>query len=196
MEGRGSVASASTNTILGHPIVHVGYSVENLETAVDFLVQNFRAGPFFLMQDVRIPQLTNAKGPIVWEHSAAFGQWGGIIVELQQVDKLEPRDAFGPTYQRSSGFNHVAYAVDDLAQEDERLQGLGFELLFQAVNGPHESNLYDAPQLGHTIEVHQAFPLFFDFHAEIARAAEGWDGTDRLRPVSSEVTDAVLNSGR
>jgi hypothetical protein len=185
----------SNNTIFGQPIVHVGYSVESIPRAVEFLVRSFGAGPFFLMEDIRIPQLENTNGPIAWEHTAAFGQWGGVAVELQQIDKLEPSDAFGASYQRTDAFNHVAYAVDDLAQEDGRLRGLGFAQLFKAVNGPHHSNLYDAPLLGHTIEVHQAFPLFFAFHASLAEAADAWDGTNALRPVSDEVAAAVLSGG-
>lgn len=187
--------TTNNSTILGHPIVHVGHSVANLERAVDFLVRSFGAGPFFHMPDIRIPQLDDADGrPVVWEHSAAFGAWGGVVVELQQVDKLEPAGAFGATYERSTGFNHVAYAVDDLGAEDARLQELGFDVLFKAVNGPHHSNLYDAPLLGHTIEVHQAFPLFFEFHASIVQAAEGWDGSEALRPVSDDVAAAVLSA--
>jgi catechol 2,3-dioxygenase-like lactoylglutathione lyase family enzyme len=190
------MTSPNGTTILGHPIVHVGYNVEDIERAVDFLVTSFGAGPFFLMKDIRIPRLSNDDGPVVWEHSAAFGQWGGVAVELQQLDKLEPADAFGATYQRTSGFNHVAYAVDDLAAEAARLRTLGFPLLFEAINGPHRSNLYDAPLLGHTIEVHQDFDLFHPFHRSVAEAAEGWDGkTDRLRPVSDEIAAAVLRGG-
>lgn len=189
------MAPGSDKTILGHPVVHVGYSVTSIASAVDFLVRSFGAGPFFLMEDIRIPQLRNANGPIVWEHTAAFGQWGGLAVELQQIDRLEPEDAFGATYRRNDVFNHVAYAVDDLAREDERLRELGLGLLFEAVNGPHHSNLYDAPLLGHTIEVHQAFPLFHVFHESLAKAAEGWDGTDPLRPVSDDVAAAVLSGG-
>ncbi len=184
-----------SNSILGHPIVHVGYSVESIPRAVEHLVTSYGAGPFFLMQDIRIDRLENADGPITWEHSAAFGAWGGTIVELQQLDRLEPADAFGPTYQRTTGFNHVAYAVDDLEREDARLRGLGFAQLFSAVNGPHHSALYDAPLLGHTIEVHQSFPLFHAFHAELAEAAEGWDGSDPLRPVRADVQEQIVNEG-
>jgi methylmalonyl-CoA/ethylmalonyl-CoA epimerase len=170
-------------TIFGRPILHIGYSVDDLEQAVDFLVESLGAGPFFLMRNIRIPELRNAAGPIVWEHSAVFGQCGNINIELQQTDRLEPANAFGPTYERRNQFNHVAYVVDDLAQERERLDALGLELLFEGRNGPHESVLYDAPLLGHTIEVHQDFPLMEPFQVVMREAADGWDGEDRLRPV-------------
>ena len=122
-------------TMFGHPILHIGYSVDDLEQAVDFLVESLGAGPFFVMKNIRIPELRNANGPIIWEHSAVFGQCGNINIELQQTDRLEPADAFGATYQRRNQFNHVAYVVDDLAQERERLDAMGLELLFEGRNG-------------------------------------------------------------
>jgi catechol 2,3-dioxygenase-like lactoylglutathione lyase family enzyme len=182
-------------TIFGRPIVHVGYSVDSIEQAVDFLAESLGAGPFFLMKDIRIPVLRNAAGPIVWEHSAAFGQCGNINIELQQTDKLEPSNAFGPTYERRNQFNHVAYIVDDLAQERRRLDAMGLELLFEGINGPHESVLYDAPLLGHTIEVHKDFRLFQEFRAVMKDAADGWDGTDPLRPVPRELQDTLGSDG-
>ena len=177
--------------IFGRPIVHVGYSVDSIERAIDFLAEAFGAGPFFLMTNIRIPELRSAAGPIVWEHSAAFGQCGNMNIELQQTDKLQPANAFGATYERRNQFNHVAYVVDDLEQERRRLDEMGLELLFEATNGPHESVLYDAPLLGHTIEVHKDFRLFQEFRAVMTDAAEGWDGKDRLRPVPRELQDTL-----
>ena len=178
-------------TIFGRPIVHVGYSVDSIEQAVEFLTRGLGSGPFFLMKNIRIPELRNAAGPIIWEHSAAFGQSGNMNIELQQTDRLEPGDAFGSTYERRNQFNHVAYVVDDLAEERRRLDAMGLELLFEATNGPHESVLYDAPLLGHTIEVHRDFRLFQEFRAAMTAAAEGWDGRDPLRPVPRELQETL-----
>jgi catechol 2,3-dioxygenase-like lactoylglutathione lyase family enzyme len=180
---------------LGQPVAHVGYSVSSISETVDFLVRSFGAGPFFLMENIQLDRIWNAAGPIVWEHSAAFGQWGGVAVELQEIRKIEPNGAFGAAYEGTDRFNHVAYAVDNLARESERLREMGFAPLFEASNGPHKSALYDAPLLGHTIEVHQVFDLFIEFHAEMARAADGWDGTQSLRPVPDEVQKRIVDGG-
>lgn len=182
-------------TIFGRPIVHIGYSVESIPEAVDFLSSALGAGPFFLMKDISIPMLRNANGPIVWEHSAAFGQWGNVGIELQQTYRLDPPDAFGPTYQRTSGVNHLAYIVEDLPRERERLEELGLKLLFEAKNGPHDSLLFDAPLLGHTIEVHRDFTLFQELRAAMVDAADGWDGSDPLRPVPRELQDTLAATG-
>jgi hypothetical protein len=56
------------------------------------------------------------------------------------------------------------------------------------------SVLYDAPLLGHTIEVHQDFSLMEPFQVVMREAADGWDGKDRLRPVPS-VLQETLGSG-
>jgi methylmalonyl-CoA/ethylmalonyl-CoA epimerase len=189
-----TVASADTNdatrapTIFGREIVHVGYSVASIPRTVDFLVQSLGAGPFFLMEDIRIPVLKDADGrPIVWEHSAAFGQCGNVNIELQETDRLEPATAFGPTYERTEQFNHVAYLAEDLDAESERLEAMGLPMLFAGENGPHRSFLFDAPLLGHTIEIHQDFPVFVEFRAEMIEAAKDWDGSDPLRPVRAEL---------
>lgn len=185
--------SALPATILGSPVHHIGYAVESIPAAVDFLTR-FGAGPFLLMEHIRIPILRNARGPITWDHSAAFGQWGHVAVELQEVHKLEPADALGASYQRTSGINHVAYVTNDLAAERSRLESLGLELLFEASNGPHDSLLFDAPLLGHAIEVHRPFPMFDDFWSSLAVAAEGWDGRDALRSAPQELKDALATT--
>jgi methylmalonyl-CoA/ethylmalonyl-CoA epimerase len=187
---------AGRGTLLGHPIAHVGYGVTSNERTVDYLVKNFGAGPFFLMEDINIDELKNADGdPIVWEHSAVFGWWGGVAVELQEVKNLEPSDAFGPAYEQKDIFNHIALAVDDIAGENERMKRLGFDLLFEAVNGPDTSSLFHAPLLGHTIELHEVWPEFEAFHELLRTEAEGWDGSDPIRPVSDEIYERLVKAG-
>jgi hypothetical protein len=168
--------------------------VTSLSRTVEHLAKSYGAGPFFLMENIQLDELKNANGPIVWEHSAAFGQWGGVAVELQEVKKLEPRDAFGSTYEKVDLFNHVALAVDDIAEENERLKRLGFELLFEAKNGPDTSSLFDAPLLGHTIELHETFPVFETFHQMLADEADGWEGTEPLRSVSDEIYELIVSA--
>jgi methylmalonyl-CoA/ethylmalonyl-CoA epimerase len=181
-------------TIFGRPLVHVGYSVDSIEKAVEFLTKAFGAGPFFLMENIRIPSLKNANGPIDWHHQAAFGQCGNVNIELQETFTLEPADAFGATYQRRNQFNHVAYLVDHVAEEGRRLEAMGLPLLFEGENGPHVSALYDAPLLGHTIEIHEDFELFRMFRRVMLDAADGWDGTDPLRPAPSELGETLGNA--
>jgi len=182
-------------TIFGRPIVQIGYSVQNIAEAAEFFAQTLGAGPFFVMKDISIPILRNANGPVVWEHTAAFGQWGNVGIELQETHRLDPPDAFGPTYQRTSGVNHLAYIVEDLPRERARLERMGLTLLFEAKNGPHDSLLFDAPMLGHTIEVHRDFVLFQQLRAAMVAAAEGWDGSDPLRPVPRELQETLAAAG-
>ena len=182
-------------TIFGRPIVQIGYNVESITETANFFATALGAGPFFLMTDINIPSLRNANGPISWKHSAAFGQWGNVGIELQQTAQLDPPDAFGPSYQRPVGVNHLAYIVEDLPAERVRLEALGLTLLFDAKNGPHDSMLFDAPLLGHTIEVHRDFTLFKQLREAMVAAADGWDGTDPVRPVPRDLQDTLAASG-
>jgi len=191
----GVLSDGQVPTIFGRPIVQIGYSVPDIAEAAEFFARALGAGPFFVMKDISIPILRNANGPIVWEHTAAFGQWGNVGIELQETHRLDPPDAFGPTYQRTSGVNHLAYIVDDLPQERARLERIGLTLLFEAKNGPHDSLLFDAPLLGHTIEIHRDFVLFQELRAAMVAAAEGWDGSDPLRPVPRELQETLASAG-
>jgi methylmalonyl-CoA/ethylmalonyl-CoA epimerase len=183
-------------SIFSRPIVQIDYSVESIPEAADFLATASGAGPFFLVENISIPILRNANGPVVvWEHSPSFGQRGNVGVELQQTYRLDPTDAFGPSCQRTSGVNHLAYIVEDLPQERERLETMGLKLLFEAENGPHDSLLFDAPLLGHTIEVHRDFTLFQELRAAMVAAADGWDGSDPLRRVPRELQETLAIAG-
>jgi len=182
-----SVAGAS---ILGRPLAHVGYVVESIPQAVELWQRNFGVGPFFTLGEVEFDEISSADGPFVWDHSAAFAQWGGVGLELQQIARIEPADVLGPRFAEPNRLNHVAYAVDDLEAERARLDRLGFERLAGLTSGPDTMVMYDVPHLGHALEVHQDFELFKRFRSELVTSARDWDGSNALRPVSAEIRES------
>lgn len=77
-------------TILGHPIVHVSHEVPDIPAAVEWWKELFGAGPFFLLERQVFDEVTHDGAPASWDHSAAFGQWGNIGVELQHTYETDP----------------------------------------------------------------------------------------------------------
>jgi len=163
--------------------LHIGYTVESIPEAVDLWARAFGAGPFFVIEDIVFDEIEHRHGPAEFDHSTAFGQWGGIAVELWEVHKLAPKATLGPRISATDRPNHVAYHVEDLKAESDRLQALGFELLLRLVVFGSEIRIHDAPQLGHTIEI-QTGASVLGLHAGLAAAAEAWDGSNPLRPMS------------
>jgi len=175
---------ATRPTILGRPIVHISYEVPDIRAAVDMWVSTFGAGPFFLLERQVFDQVTHNDAPAVWDHSAAFGQWGPIGVELQHTFEIEPAETLrAQVVGRGMSPNHVAYLAKDPDGESARLAQLGFPQVLFAQRGPVELRFHYVPLLGHAIEIHKESDFILDFFAMIARAADSWDGTDPLRTV-------------
>lgn len=183
-----NIAGSATPSVVGHPISHISYQVQDIPSAVDTWVEVFGAGPFFLLEHIAFERVEHFDdlhprgAPAVWDHSAAFGQWGPIAVELQQIHTIAPTRTLGPKIVgRGTAPNHVAYIAEDPEGESARLQGLGLPKFLFATFGPVEITFHDVPMFGHAIEVHRKCDFIVSFFETIADAADGWNGDEPLR---------------
>ena len=176
-------AEPITAPFLQRPIHHVGFHVPNLRAAIDTWVTVYGAGPFYLLEHVAYDECTSSGTPAVWDHSAGFGQWGAVPVELQQTHDLRPAELARPfTADGRSAVNHVGVTADDPAAESARLESLGFALSMHARLGEFEFFWHDATEaFGYCIEVITAGPGLDAFWDTVAGGARGWDGRDPIR---------------
>lgn len=171
----------SPGAFAAQPVHHVGYAVADLEAAAAAWAASAGAGPFFELPPMSPDVILHGDEQARYEHRAAFGQWGPIAVELQQVTDARPARVADVLAGRAPRLNHVSYFVADLAAESERLESAGFAKLLFVRGGPVEVAFHEGPGLGHAIELHQASELLDGLFAQIAQASEGWDGSDPLR---------------
>ena len=79
----------------------------------------------------------------------------------------------------------MSWIVDDLAEETARLESLGCPLIHTASLGAVNVAWHDGGDLfPHPIEVHQAGPPILGMAGRLAALADGWDGTDVMRPMA------------
>lgn len=175
----------TTTTHLPRPIHHLGFHVPDLRAAIDHWVTVYGAGPFYMLEHVTFDECRSGGAPAIWDHSAAFGQWGVVPVELQQSHNLEPGELARPlTAGGRSAVNHVGVVVDDPAAESARLESLGFALCLYARVGELEFFWHDATEaFGYSIEVITAGPMLNDLFDMVAAGARDWDGRDPIRSV-------------
>jgi catechol 2,3-dioxygenase-like lactoylglutathione lyase family enzyme len=170
--------------LLRRPFHHLGYVVDDLERAAGELAAATGAGPFLMIEHVPLAEATYRGAPARYDHSTAFAQWGPIIVEISQIHDAQPaglRDFFSAG--RHPAIGHVAWLVDDLEAESERLSAAGLPVVHSGSSGPVRANWHDGgPVFGHPIEVHRSGPELLGFYAAIAAAARNWDGSRPLRP--------------
>jgi methylmalonyl-CoA/ethylmalonyl-CoA epimerase len=173
----------ATLPFLPRPIHHVGFNVPDLRAAIETWVNAYGAGPFYVNEHVAYDECTSSGVPVVWDHTAGFGQWGALPVELQQTHDLRPAELIRPfTAEGRSAINHVGVTADDPASESARLESLGFGLCMHARLGDVEFFWHDATKaFGYCIEVITAAPGLDAFFGTVAGGARDWDGRDPIR---------------
>jgi glyoxalase/bleomycin resistance protein/dioxygenase superfamily protein len=172
---------------LGEPHHHA-YVVDDIEATVSRLVDQLGAGPFFVIEHVPLENVRSRGEPAAFVHNSAFGYYGGGAIELMEVLSLAPervqKGFSGPRPQ----IHHVAYVVPAIEVTDVRrsLHERGVSQYLSSQLGEVETTLHDASAaLGHDIEIHVDNKGLRNFFAMVKEAADGWDGSQPLRPVES-----------
>jgi catechol 2,3-dioxygenase-like lactoylglutathione lyase family enzyme len=162
---------------------HVGYWVDDLDSALTRWNTDLGVGPFQVIEHVPFEEFVlivdgRRYDDVVFDHSAAFGAWGPVIVELGQVHAIDDRlaAAYGvnpAAYGMNPAANganpgavsHVSWVVPDLEQESARLARLGCRLINTARSGPISVAWHHGgPLFPHPIELHQHNDVIAGMH--------------------------------
>jgi methylmalonyl-CoA/ethylmalonyl-CoA epimerase len=153
---------------------------------VSRLVDQIGAGPFFLIENVPLENVHTRGEPAEFVHNSAFGSYSGGAIELMQALSLAPERVEKGFSGRLPRIQHVAYVVPptDVAELRSSLDGRGLTEYLSSQLGGVETTLHDASAaLGHDIEIHGDNQGLRDFFAMVKGAADGWDGSQALRPL-------------
>ena len=115
---------------------HVGYWVDDLDSALTRWNTDLGVGPFQVIEHVPFEEFVlivdgRRYDDVVFDHSAAFGAWGPVVVELGQVHAIDDRlaAAYGidpaANGAHPGAVSHVSWVVPDVEQESARLARLG-----------------------------------------------------------------------
>jgi methylmalonyl-CoA/ethylmalonyl-CoA epimerase len=172
---------------LGEPHHHA-YVVEDIEATVNRLVDQLGAGPFFLIENVPLENVLSRGEPAEFVHNSAFGYCGGGAIELIEPLSVAPERVEKAFSRPRPGIHHVAYVVPPTEVADLRrsLDERGLSQYLSSQFGEAETTLHDASAaLGHDIEIHGDNKGLRDFFEMVRGGAQGWDGSEPLRPVES-----------
>jgi methylmalonyl-CoA/ethylmalonyl-CoA epimerase len=167
-------------------VMQHGYIVADVRASVTEWAERIGAGPFYLVEHMRMDEYYFRGLRVPVEIRMAFGYWHGIQIEL-----IEPLGSSDSLYSRalktSAGkLNHVATVVSDLdallarrqlrehiIQHGNMPSGLKFAYLDEYVPG------------GLHLELIEAQPSTLMAFAGMEKAARHWDGRDPLRPIAA-----------
>jgi hypothetical protein len=170
---------------LGEPHHHA-YLVEDIAATVGRLVDQLGAGPFFLIENVPLENVRSRGEPAEFVHNSAFGYCGDGAIELMQPLSLAPERVEKGFSGPRPRVHHVAYVVPatEVAGVRCTLDERGLTQYLSSQLGEVETTLHDASAaLGHDIEIHVDNEGLRGFFAMVKGAADGWDGSQPLRPL-------------
>jgi hypothetical protein len=163
----------------------LAYKVNDLEAAAAAHHRRFGSGPFFVLRHVALASSVHRGVERPFDHSSAYGQWGSVMVELvvqHNPDESALHDMF-PYGSGREGLHHAALFVDDLPAEIARFESEGAPLAQLSVTegGTAFAFADTRARLGHMLELYEPTEQLTGFYDMVAKAAQGWDGTDLLR---------------
>lgn len=167
----------------------IAYFVADIRAAAHRHTALFGSGPFFVADHIALGTCRYRGRQAALDHSSAYGQWGGVMIEFVQQNDAGPsvfRDLY-PEGSGREGLHHVAIFVDAVAPAIARFAAAGFaEAMYaETVQGGLAFAMVDATATyGHMIELYAPTPGLVDFYAMVADAAHGFDGDDPLRPIA------------
>lgn len=165
--------------------VQIGYVVADPFAAAERFAHRFGAGPFFVLEHIPCSEVLHRGRPSSFDHTAAYGQWGDVMVELFVQHDDEPSAIREMYASGEEGLHHVAFFVDDQAGAAAQLEELGYpEAQTGWANNRTRFAFHDArSDLGHYIEIYPGAPATRDFYAMVREAARDWDGTNPIASV-------------
>lgn len=139
----------------GRGLHHIGYWVDDLPTAMRQATDLLGVGPWRTIEHVDLGEFRFRGEPAVLDHSAAFAQWGPVILELNQAHDVQPaalREALGVA---PGAVSHTSWWTTDLAAETTHLENHGCALLTTSVGGAVANWFAGGTLFAHPIEIHQ-----------------------------------------
>lgn len=147
---------------------HIAYWVEDLETAKTQATALLGVGPFVTIEHVGLGEFRFDGQPALLDHSAAFTQWGPVILELNQLHDVQPEGLRVALGVANGAVSHTSWYTDDLAAESGHLIGSGCALLTTSVGGAVANWFSGGPLFAHPIEIHQPTPPVSAMWASLA----------------------------
>jgi hypothetical protein len=167
---------------LPYPVSQIAYFVPDVREAARAHAALFGSGPYYVIESVFDCMYRGQ--PDTLDHSAAYGQWGEVMIEFIQQNDARPsilHERFAPG---SSGLHHVALIVDDLERAIQDFAAEGMAVANRAQVGDFAFVMVDALERhGHFIELYEASPLIRHLYDTVREGARDFDGREPIRPL-------------
>lgn len=175
------------------PVRQNGYVVRDIRAALRHWTGAVGVGPWFLVERAPIRDFRYRGAPSPVELSIALANSGGLQLELIEQRNDAPsmyRDFLDAGHE---GLQHIAFWTERFAEDKARALAAGYRVGHEGVTGAYGPFVYfdtdrgPGAHPGTAIELSDTGGAKARLFAHIAAAADGWDGTDPVRPFPEAV---------
>ena len=166
-------------------ILQSGWVVRDIDEALEHWLKK-GAGPFWVGRNLWDFDFQYRGNPTHLDLSVAWGQLGGIQIELVQQHNDAPsafRDSFPGQIPGGPGaFQHMGLFNPSYEQAYNDVVAQGYECALRGVsNGTRFAYMDTREPFGFMIELTEMTPAIVEFYGEVERAAKDWDGSNPIR---------------
>ena len=151
---------------------HIGYWTDDLDAAMKPATEMLGVGPFTVIEHVGPDDFRFRGQPAMLDHSAAFAQWGPVILELNLAHEVQPPELRTALGIAPGAVSHTSWHTDNLAAEGGHLSRAGCALLTTSVGGAVANWFSGGSLFAHPIEIHQPTPPVLSMWAAVHDESE------------------------
>jgi methylmalonyl-CoA/ethylmalonyl-CoA epimerase len=162
------------------PVMQIAFVPQDFDAAVAYWTQVMGVGPFFMVENIQLPDSLYMGAPNECIFSIAIAYWGDIQVELIRQENDAPSIYRGA---EGTGLHHTCVLTDDIAKARAIAEAAGAKVLVEGRVDPDGAVLYvdTGGGPGSIVEILQPATGTNEVFAMLKAASVGWDGSDPLR---------------
>ncbi len=162
------------------PVMQIAFVPEDFDAAITYWTEVMGVGPFFLIENIHLPDSRYLGEPNHCIFSIALAYWGDVQIELIRQENDAPSIYRGA---KGQGMHHVCVLTDNIAKARKLSEDVGAQVLVEGRVDPDGAVLYvdSGGGPGTIVEILQPASGSEGLFAMIKAASEGWDGSDPVR---------------
>lgn len=164
------------------PIMQIAYVPHDFDAALRYWTESVGAGPFFMLDHVKLDDVKYCGKPSAPDFSMALGYWGDMQIELIRQHNDAPSIYKSWRDAGREGVHHVCIVVDDMEAARAASKRAHAEIV-QEGRVPGGEVIYVDPgkHAGMLVELVKLPPEALAGFAYMREQARNWDGRDPVR---------------
>jgi methylmalonyl-CoA/ethylmalonyl-CoA epimerase len=162
------------------PVMQIAFVPDDFDAAIAHWTTVMGIGPFFLIENIKLPDSLYLGQPNECVFSIAIAYWGDVQVELIRQENDAPSIYRGA---EGKGLHHTCVLTEDIDAARATAEAAGAKVLVEGRVDPDGAVLYvdSGGGPGGIVEILQPATGTLGLFEMIKAASQGWDGSDPVR---------------